>query len=152
MDYAYVLGYSKPKVPSDYPLAGFYVKNKDISKLENYHGIDYSGGGVVASMENLLKFIKALAGNQLINNNTLSIMMEDRKSLWLWNLYVQKNTIDFTGLYGLLGQCRCYRCLYVLSSGNESYIIGNFNDLAYKTKAIQFMLFKVVKELTKLKS
>lgn len=158
MDSAYVFGYSKPKVQSEYPLAGFYVKNQDISQLENYPGIDYAGGGVVATMEDLLLFMKGLLGNQLINKNTLSMMMEDRKSLNLsinygYGIWMFKKiplilpaSMYCWGCVGATGAFMFY------NPASESYIIGNFNDLAYKTKAIQFMLFKVVKELTRLKS
>ncbi|WP_373520116.1 serine hydrolase domain-containing protein [Aquiflexum sp.] len=158
MDSAYVLGYSKPKVQPDYSLAGFYVENKDISQLENYPGIDYSGGGVVATMEDLLIFMKALVNNKLIKNHTLTMMMEDRKSLNL-SINYGYGIWMFKKIPLLLPRSMyCWGCVGATGAfmfyhpNSESFIIGNFNNLAYRTKAIQFMLFKVVKELVKIKN
>ena len=157
MKNSHMLGYSKPAKEPEYPMANFYKDGIKFNDFKNYSRIDYAGGGVVAPMEDLLKFMKALVNNQLINAETLEIMKEDTSKFGMgidygygiWKIKTipvfMPKKLNSWGVVGVTGAFMFYHPL------TDSYIIGNFNDASYESKGVRFMLLKVLKELAKLK-
>ncbi len=157
MQNSYMLNYSEPAEEPEYPVANFYKDGIKVNDYENYSKIDYAGGGVVAPMEDLLKFMKALVNHQLIAEKTLNLMKEDTSKFGLgidygygiWKVktipVLMPKKLNSWGVVGATGAFMFYHPL------TDSYVIGNFNDASYESKGVRFMLLKVLKELAKLK-
>ena len=73
-----VLHYSNPLDKDTQQLADFYVNKNNITNHKGCAGLDYVGGGVVSTGEDMLKFMKALVSYQLVNKETLEKMMNDK--------------------------------------------------------------------------
>ncbi|MCK8817577.1 beta-lactamase family protein [Natroniella sulfidigena] len=154
MDHSFMLHYSTPKKESSYPMADLYIQGKRINDLQGYAGIDYAGGGVVATNQDLLKFMKALATYQIVSEATLKKMMKDPAKLHfgigygygIWQFktipLLMPKKYNSWGCVGVTGVFMFYH------PELDTYLIGNFNDLSYQRKSLRFML-KVIKKLFK---
>ena len=65
MKHASMLHRSEPEETSPHPAAGFYADDIRLNNIKGFAGIDYAGGSVVAPLEDLLQFMKALVGYRL---------------------------------------------------------------------------------------
>jgi D-alanyl-D-alanine carboxypeptidase len=149
MKQAYMLGYSKPEEPSPEPEAGFYWNQTRLNDIEGYAGLDYAGGGVVAPLEDLLLFMKALVGYELVSEETLAQMKNDSTKLnfmfdygyGIWQVRTIPLLIPSKykswGVLGATGAFLFYHPELAL------YVIGNFNHSAWQRKSVQFM-FRVM--------
>jgi D-alanyl-D-alanine carboxypeptidase len=153
MQHAFMQGYSEPKVKSGLPKAGFYIKGLNPSTVAGFYDIDYAGGGVVATSEEYLKFMKALVSHQLVKPETLQRMLSDDKrsmpnfrygySIW--------KTITMPVL--LPEKYYCWGCVGITGAylfyhpKTETFLVVNFNDFSYRSKAFVFLLRKVIREL-----
>jgi len=158
MDHACMYGFSRPKKESEFPQAGLYFKNVDFRSVEGVHQIDYAGGSVMAPPDEFLLFMKALLNQTLIKKETLHIMLNDdvnmgfpmvgfRYGYSIWKMktipVIMPKEYFAWGCVGVTGAFMFYH------PATESYIIGTFNDFAYRGKALEFMARKVIKELLK---
>lgn len=159
MTHAYMHGFSAPKVPSEYPSAGLYVKEIDFSTVKGTAAIDYAGGSVVAPLSEYLLFMKALTGNRIIKAETLERMISD-------DVYMGFPTIGFDYGYSIWkfkkipllipADMYCWGCVGVTGAFmfyhpvTETHIIGTFNNFAWRGKALSFMAGKLVKQLLKI--
>lgn len=152
MKHAYMLHASQPEEASSHPEAGFYVDQTRLNDIKGFAGIDYAGGGVVAPMEDLLQFMRALVGHQLVSEETLTIMKNDKARLnpgydygyGIWQLRTIPLLIPAKyRSWGVLGATGAF--LFYHPELN-AYLIGNFNHLAWQRKCVRFM-FKVMDAL-----
>lgn len=161
MQYAYMHGISTAKLESKYPAAKLYIKGIDVTSIEGVHQIDYAGGSVIAPLEDYLLFMKSLLGQKIIKKETLKRMIEDdinmgfptigfRYGYSIWKLktipILMPEKYYCWGGVGVTGAFMFYHPL------TESYIIGTFNDFAYRGKALEFMARKVIKELLRVEA
>ncbi len=157
MKHAWMDGYSHPAAKPEYPVAKLYIDDLDVRTLQGFHRIDYAGGGVVAPLEEYLSFMKALVNNQLVKADTLQRMMSDdhRSNTGIRYGYAIWKFVPIPLL--LPEKFFCWGCVGVTGAymfyhpRTESYIIGSFNDTSYRSKALRFMLSKVIKNLLKCK-
>jgi len=156
MNNAYMYSYSKPKIEQAIPPARIFIQGVDVFTLEGVHQIDYAGGGVMAPLEDFLKFMQALVRGKIIRQDTLSLMINDDISMGF-------PTIAFNYGYSiwkpktipiiLPEKYNCWGCVGVTGAFmffhplTESYIIGSFHDFSYRGKALEFMIKKVIKQL-----
>lgn len=152
MKQAYMLHYSEPETASPYPEAGFYFGKTRLNDIRGFAGIDYAGGGVVAPLEDLLLFMKALVGHQLVSKETLEVMKRDKARLYpgfdygygIW----QVRTIPLLlpakfECWGVLGATGAYMFYH---PELDAHVIGNFNHIAWQRKCVRFM-FRVMEKL-----
>jgi len=156
MKKSYMLGFSTPEEEVDYPGADFYFKGEKISDYESYGRIDYAGGGVAAPLDDWLKFMKALVNHEIISAETLKIMKEDKARFrqgidygyGIWQIKTipifMPKKLNSWGVVGVTGSFMFYHPL------TESYVIGSFHESSYESKAVRFLLLKVLKQLAKL--
>ncbi len=158
MENAYINGYSSPKAKAQLPSAHIYLYNINFIDNKKVAKIDYAGGGVVAPLSEYLLFMKALVNNQLVKAETLHKMIYD-------DIKMGFPAIGFDYGYSiwkpkaipilLPEKYFCWGCVGVTGAfmfyhpQTESYIMGTFNDKSYTSKALQFMLLKVIKPLLK---
>ena len=156
MDNAYINGYSEPKNKPQYPPAHIYLFNNNFIENKRIAKIDYAGGGVVAPLSEYLVFMKALVNGQLVKEATLNKMIYD-------DIKMGFPAIGFDYGYSVWKpkaipllmpkKYFCWGCVGVTGAfmffhpQTESYVIGTFNDESYKSKALRFMLMKVIKPL-----
>uniref|UniRef100_A0A7V2ZMI9 Class A beta-lactamase-related serine hydrolase n=1 Tax=Ignavibacterium album TaxID=591197 RepID=A0A7V2ZMI9_9BACT len=160
MENAYINGFSEPKIKSDYPPADIYLYNINFISNKNVAQLDYAGGGVVAPLSEYLIFMKALVNHKLVKQETLSRMIDDdvnmgfpvlgfRYGYSVWKPkpipLLMPERFYCWGCVGATGAFMFYH------PQTESYIIGTFNDLSYKSKALRFMLMKAIKPLSEIK-
>lgn len=155
MKHSYMLHYSESMEQSPYPVADFFVGNTRLNDIKGYAGLDYSGGGVVATNEDLLKFMKALSTYQIVAKDTLEKMKSDRAKFGLgidygygiWQIttvpLLMPKKFNAWGVAGATGAFMFYH------PGKDAYFIGNFNDFSYERKGVRFMLLKVINQLAK---
>ena len=160
MEDAYINGYSEPKTKPQYPPAHIYLFNTNFIENKRIAKIDYAGGGVVAPLSEFLAFMKALANGQLVKEATLNKMIYDDINMGfpaigfdygysIWKpkaipLLMPKKFFCW-GCVGITGAFMFYH------PQTESYVVGTFNDKSYTSKALRFMLMKVIKPLLKSK-
>ena len=160
MDNAYINGFSEPKNKPEYPPAHIYLFNTNFIENKRMAKIDYAGGGIVAPLSEFLVFMNALVNGKLVMEATLNqIIYDDIKmgfpaigfdygySVW------KPKAIPFLVPRNYF----CWGCVGVTGAfmffhpQTESYVIGTFNDKSYTSKALRFMLTKVIKPLLKIK-
>ncbi len=158
MKHSYMHGFSKQKVKSKYPVAGLYVKGINLLSIDGVHEIDYAGGSVTATLEDYLKFMKALVNGRIIKKETLTRMIKD-------DIFMLFPSLGFKYGYSIWKPVKiplllpkkyfCWGCVGATGAFMfyhpkiESYIIGTFNDFSYGGKALTFMFRKVIGELLK---
>ncbi|MGM0420711.1 MAG: serine hydrolase domain-containing protein [Bacillota bacterium] len=156
MKHSYMLGFSQPAEDPGCPLAHFSKEGIRLEDYETYAKIDYAGGGVVAPLEDLLKFMRALVQHELVSQATLEIMKSDKSKFGLgidygygiWQIktvpVLMPAKLNSWGVVGATGAFMFYHPF------TDSFVIGNFNETAYQSKGVRFMLLKVLKQLAKL--
>lgn len=158
MDHAYMHGFSLPKEPSPAAPARLYLKGIDFSAIKGVPAIDYAGGSVVAPLSEYLIFMKALTSGDIIRKETLERMISDDinmgfpatsfnygYSIWKFKtipVFIPPDLYSW-GCVGVTGAFMFYH------PATEAYIIGTFNDFAYRVKALNFMAGKVIRPLLK---
>jgi D-alanyl-D-alanine carboxypeptidase len=160
MKNAWMHGYSQPAQEPEFPPAKLYIKNVDLFEVEGLSRIDYAGGGIVAPMDEYLLFMKALTANKLVKKETLEQMLTDDipmgfptpgfnygYSIWKFKKipFLLPEKLLSWGCVGVTGAFMFYH------PKTESIIIGSFNDFSFRSKALQFMVYKVIKQLVRAK-
>ncbi len=154
MKHSYMLHYSEPEKASSYPEAGFYIGQTRLNDIKGFSGLDYAGGGVVSPMEDLLLFMKALTGHQLISKETLETMKNDKARLnpgfdygyGIWQ--VRSIPLLMPAKYkswGVLGATGAFMFYHPMLN---AYLIGSFNHVSWQRKCVRFM-FRVIDKLRK---
>lgn len=150
---AFMYEYSEPKVKSEYPVAKLYLNNVDAFSIHGVGQIDYAGGGVVAPLEEYLKFMKALVNHKIVSWETLQQMLNDDYRSFPTIRYGYAIWKFITVPLLLPRKYNCWGCVGVTGAfmfyhpQTDSYIIGSFNDMSYRSKSLNFMLRKVIKQL-----
>lgn len=160
MDNAYINGFSEPKNKPLYPPAHIFLFNNNFIENKRVAKIDYAGGGIVAPLSEYLVFMKALVKGQLVKEATLNKMIYD-------DIKMGFPAIGFDYGYSVWkpkaipllmpDKYFCWGCVGVTGAfmffhpRTEAYVIGTFNDKSYTSKALRFMLMKVIKPLLEIK-
>ena len=160
MENAYISGYSEPKTKAWLPPAHIYLFNTNFIDNKRIARIDYAGGGVVAPLSEYLVFMKALVNGQLVKEATLNQMIYDDVKMGFPALgFDYGYSVWKPKAIALLMPKKyfCWGCVGVTGAfmffhpQTEAYVIGTFNDKSYTSKALRFMLMKIIKPLLKIK-
>ncbi len=149
MKHSSILHHSEPLEEPQYQVADFYYQNTKLTDLKGYANIDYAGGGVVSTSEDLLKFMKALANHELISEETFE-KMEDWVKFQIGIAYgyglMKLKRIPLIMPHTFWGHSGATGSFMFYQPKLEAYLIGTFNDFKYERKGTRFM----VKENSKL--
>ena len=154
MHHSYMLHASEPVEDSNLPMAEFYTDDIQVNKLKGFAGIDYAGGGVVAPLEELLTFMKALVTGNLVSTETLEIMKNDKAKLYpnfdygygIWQVKPIPLLIPAKfNSWGVLGATGAFMFYH---PELETYLIGNFNHTSHQRKCVRFM-FRIINSIWK---
>ena len=155
MENSSMLHYSDPIKEYSYPIANFSIDGTVLNDFKGYAELDFAGGGVVATNEDLLKFMKALVAGQIVSKETLERMKNDTNKLFFgidygYGVWKFKTIpILFPKKYNCWGCVGATGAFMFYHPGLDAYLIGNFNDLSFKDKGLKFMI-KVIKKLLKM--
>ena len=151
MTHTYMPHYSDPIEKMEFPIASLYGRGININQYRSL-SIDYAGGGIAATAEDLLKFMKSLVSHKIISKDTFHKMQD-----WAGFFNLSFMGIDYG--YGLMN----FKAIPLLvpkkynvwgnmgSTGSfmfyhpqtDAYFIGSLNQFGYYRKGIQLM-FKAI--------
>lgn len=153
MKHAFMQGYSEPAMPSGHPTARYFLDGVDPTTMEGFFQIDYAGGGVVATSEEHLAFLRALTGHRILKRETLERMRDDDLPMGFPHPGIRYGyAIWKVGTIPLLmpAKFNCWGCVGVTGAylmyhpGTATHIVLNFNDVSWRGKAMRFMLSRVI--------
>lgn len=75
MNHTYLLQYTEPLMEVQYPVADCLIHNRNVVQNTRL-GMDYAGGRVVSTTEDLLIFMKALVGQKILGQETMEKMKD----------------------------------------------------------------------------
>jgi CubicO group peptidase (beta-lactamase class C family) len=149
------LFYSESAQPSPYPMADVFIGKHNVTDFKSV-SIDWAGGGLVSTAEDLLVFIQALKNDVLLKAETFEMMKDWARfgrgidyGYGLMNFrfkdifFLLSNQNNMWGNSGSLGSYMYYVPAF------DTYLIGTFNQMGYEKKHVMFML-KVMKIIAKL--
>lgn len=152
-----VLHYSNPLDKDTQHLADFYINKNNLTNHKGYAGLDYAGGGVVSTGEDMLKFMKELVSYQLLKKETLEKMMNDKAKYGVGIEYgygiMQFKSVPLLmpKIFNVWGHAGATGAYLFYHPKMDTYLIGTFNDFSYERKGVKFMLMKVINQLSKIK-
>lgn len=131
--------------PAD--ILGIYVNGMDYSS-KNALSIDWSGGGVVTTMEDLLTFMMALENGQLLSKEVYEQMTDFNESYdkgiyyGMGMMYFDFSEISLmlgsmTDVYGGMGATGVYM---FYDPAEDTYFIANFGSLDFTEKSIEELI------------
>jgi D-alanyl-D-alanine carboxypeptidase len=136
-------------------ILSFYADDIEVSSFQSL-SLDWAGGGVVSSTQDLIRFEEALLNGELVKGSTLEQMqnwLNESKGTYYgyglrkWKLRELFPTLPKLTLIGHSGStaANLYYCPEL-----DVYISGSFNQTAYTKKSVVFLV-KVLSQLQKLK-
>lgn len=152
MNHSYLSQYSKPAELSPFPVAKLNLKNREVN-VEDYRSFSsiYAGGQTVSTSEDLLKFMEALVGGQVVSKDTLAKMKQWQK-MWIGVDYgyglMQVRMLPIIQKYNVWGHLGSIGSFMLYNPGMDTYIIGNFNKSGHLTKTVRF-LFNTLRAISK---
>lgn len=149
----YILQHTEPIEENDYQNATCTIKGINVAENRSI-GMDYVGGRMISTTEDLLTFMKSLVNYQLVSEETLKKMREDRAkyfpgidySYGMMNFkhvpIIMPKRFQVWGHAGSIGSFMFYH------PETENYFIGNLNTVYYHRKGIRLM-FKMIDVMLK---
>jgi CubicO group peptidase (beta-lactamase class C family) len=155
MKHTYLSQYSEPAEQSNFSVASLNAKGKKIN-VEEHRSFSsiYAGGQTVSTSEDLLAYMRAVVGNQLVSNESLE-RMKKWKKMWLGVDYgyglMRVRMLPFTEKYNVWGHLGSIGSFMLYNPVLDVYIIGNFNKTGHLSKTVQF-IFNNLRTLTSIKA
>lgn len=158
MDNAFISGFSEPKNKPEFPPAHIVLSDIDFIEDKKIAKIDYAGGGVVAPLSEFLIFMDALVNGQLVKEATLHQMIYDDVKMGFpaigfdygYSVWKPKSIpVLMPEKYFCWGCVGITGAFMFFHPETKTYVIGNFNDESYSSKALSFMIKKIIKPLLK---
>lgn len=137
---------SHPITEFEYPVADFFIEDRRLNDLAGFAGIDFAGGGVTATLEDLLKFMKALVARQIVSAETLNTMLSDKASLGFnfdygYGIWLVKSIPillpEKFRSWGVLGATGAFMFYHPKL---EAYVIGNFNHTSQQRSCVRYIM------------
>ena len=156
MDNSYFLFYSDPKEKSPFHMAYTFVGDHEVSTYKSL-SIDWAGGGVISTTEDLFLFQNALINNTLIKQETFELCcknvgtfgfgMDYGYGILLLNIgrmtVILSKRLNMWGNFGSIAAYMFYNPTY------DVYIIGSFNHSNYIVRQV-FFLIDIIRKVSKL--
>jgi D-alanyl-D-alanine carboxypeptidase len=157
MDDSYLMFYSNPKNMPKKEIAKIWFNGTEVSKY-NSLSVDWAGGGIVSTLDDLLKFHKALVEGKLISAQNLAAMETfDNKyipgihyGLGMMQLRFEEFFFLLRGYPRMTGNMGSLSTLMFYDDVHETYVVMNFGSNGHTRKAIQ-NLISMVQTLMRMK-
>lgn len=155
MKNTYLPFYSKPEENFGRKMADVFIGRHNVSTY-NSLSIDWAGGGIVSTANDLLKFHKSLAGQRIITPAAFSRCCSDRSKFGFGMDYgygilfinigkmtwVLPEKLNIWGNLGSIGAYMFYNPAF------DIYLIGSFNHSKYRVRQV-FFLIGLLRKLAK---
>jgi CubicO group peptidase (beta-lactamase class C family) len=155
MNNSYFLFYSEPKEKSAYKVADTFIREFEVSAYKSL-SIDWAGGGLISTTDDLLRFQKALVDNTLIKKETFALCSKDLGKFGFGMDYgygilflnigkmtlILPKTLNMWGNFGSIGAYMFY------NPTHDVYLIGSFNHSNYRVKQV-FFLIDLIRTISK---
>ena len=147
MENSYFLFYTEPKSKSPYQIPDTFLGTHEASTYRSI-SVDWAGGNIISTTEDLLLFHQALVKNTLIKQETLALCSKDLGrfgfgmdygygilflNIGTMTLYMPK-ALNMWGNFGSIGAYMFYNPAY------DVYLIGSFNHSNYVVKQVYFLI------------
>lgn len=151
MNHSYLSQFSLPALQSAAPTAHLYLDHIKI-EVDQYRSLSsfYSGGQTVCTLADLLIFMKALVKGQLVRKESLRVMQTWRPlQMGLRYGYglMQLRFLPFTSKYTVWGGLGASGAFMLYVPAMDVYLAGTFNQTTYRTKAMNYLFFNVLRKL-----
>lgn len=136
----------KPLEDSPYEIAKMYFGNTEVSNYDSMKSMIFAGGGIVSTTGDLLKFMKALVQDQLLDKETMARMKSDCGKFFFGIDYgyglmnIKTIPVLMPAKYNSWGNAGSTGSFMFYHPMTDSYIIGSLNQSGYGQKGIRFML------------
>jgi len=154
MNYSYLAHHSEPVLQNEYPVADIYIGETRIDVNQHRSlSIDYAGGGIVSTSDDLLKFMRSIVSFTLINAHTFE-KMKDWASFFPGIDYgygimnIKTVPILMSKKYNSWGNAGSIGSFMFYHPEMDAYLIGNLNKQGYHIKGVRMML-KIINLLSK---
>ncbi|NLF36040.1 MAG: serine hydrolase [Clostridiaceae bacterium] len=137
---------SKPNNPQKYDILEVYIDGIDLSNT-NALSFDWSGGGLVTTMSDLLTFNKALNKGELVSFDTLKLMTDFNQE-YIKGVHYGLGMMEFNfgefsvflkgtpNIYGGVGDSSTFM---MYDKINDIHIIGNFGSVNFMDKSVPYL-------------
>ena len=138
---------SKAAVQPDRPILEAWLQGHDISTY-NSLSIDWSGGGIVTTTDDLLTFFRAFHDGHLVSPDTMEIMKTfDHQyaegiyyGLGMMSFQFEELSFLLQGMPPVYGGVGDTGCFMLYDSLNDTYYIANFGSIGYTEKSIMALI------------
>lgn len=146
MNHTNLIFKSKPNSSQKYDILEVYANGIDLSDT-NALSFDWSGGGLVTTMADLLKFSKALNDGELVGIDTLNQMKDFNKN-YINGVYYGLGMMEFRfgefsfflkdlpNIYGGVGDSSTFM---MYDPSNDIHIIANFGSINFMEESVPFL-------------
>lgn len=146
MNDTYLMFKSKPNNPRKYDILEVYIDGIDLSNT-NALSFDWSGGGLVTTMSDLLTFNKALNKGELVSLDTLKLMTDFNQE-YIPGVHYGLGMMEFNfgefsaflkgtpNIYGGVGDSSTFM---MYDKTNDIHIIGNFGSVDFMEESVPFL-------------
>ena len=157
MDDSYLMFYSNPKNMPKKDISKIWLNGIEVSKF-NGLSVDWAGGGIVSTLEDLLKFQKALIGGKLISAQTLAAMeVFDNKyipgihyGLGIMQLRFEEFFFLLRGYPRMTGNMGSISTLMFYDDVHDTFVVMNFGSSTHQQKSIKDLI-SIVQTLFRIK-
>lgn len=144
---SYLMFYSEPKNQPKKPISQIWFKGTEISTY-NSVSIDWSGGGIISTPEDLLKFYKGLREGRLVSPERLKAMEiitgEFRTGIHLGAGMMEFRFDEFffllKGMPYTKGHIGVLSTHMMYDPTNDTYIIANFGSTEFMQKSFELLI------------
>ncbi|MDP8286020.1 MAG: serine hydrolase domain-containing protein, partial [Candidatus Electryonea clarkiae] len=143
---SYLNGYAEPLDSVRNEMLYVYLGDREVS-YDAWLPADWGGGGIVTTLEDLLKFHKALVNGELVSLSTLEEMQQWAKwergigyGYGLVNLRIRALTFLLPGKYDMWGNWGSISTFMFYNPHYDVYLIGAFNQSKFIQRQVVFMI------------
>jgi D-alanyl-D-alanine carboxypeptidase len=153
---SYLMFYGQPAEKSPYRLADTFIGNHEVSTFKSI-SLDWAGGGIVSTTEDLLRFHRALVEHRLIRPETFELWSRDRGRFsfgmeygyGLLFLNIHRMTLLLSKKLNMWGNFGSIAAFMFYNPFHDVYIIGSFNHSRFVVKQVSFLI-DVIRKVSKL--
>ena len=152
MNNSYLYGYSEPIEELQDTVAGLYSGDVNVMGYKSL-GIDYAGGGIISTSEDLLKFMKGIIEEKIITNTTFEAMKDWSKfsiginyGYGLMSFY--SIPLIYLSQYEMWGNAGSTGSYMFYNPSMDLYLVGSLNQFRYAQKGIR-SLFGIIRSVEK---
>ncbi len=150
MEHTHQMFYSEPLTKCNYPMVDLYYKGVNLSKAKSI-SMSHAAGGIVSTLEDMLKFHRAIVEHKIIGKSTFEKMCNYAKMGP--SVYYGYGIMNFRFMlmpekYHIWGNSGSIGAFMYYNPAMDVYIIGSFHKMNYQIQPIIF-IFNTLRRINK---